>query len=111
MERGSHNFQLMKTTLLILTVFTANTFAADLWLAVGYGGSRIISHDGLKWEITAEWAEKGGDDSNNLMGLAYGHGMFVAVGGGGFAKDIPPPTPSPMRVLGHSGSAPAKANS
>lgn len=61
--------------------------AADTWVAVGYGGRRMISQDGVKWEITAEWAEKGGDDSNNLMGLAYGLGKFVAVGGGGFSKD------------------------
>ena len=61
--------------------------AADTWVAVGYGGRRMISQDGVKWEITAEWAEKGGDDSNNLMGLVYGLGKFVAVGGGGFSKD------------------------
>jgi hypothetical protein len=47
----------------------------------------MVSTDGVKWEITAEWAEKGGDDANNLMGLAYGHGKFVAVGGGGWSKD------------------------
>jgi hypothetical protein len=61
--------------------------AAETWVAVGYGGRRMVSNDGVKWEITAEWAEKGGDDSNNLMGLAYGLGKFVAVGGGGFSKD------------------------
>jgi hypothetical protein len=78
----------MKSILrLALLVIAARTLAAETWVAVGYGGRRMISHDGLKWEITAEWAEKGGDDSNNLMGLAYGLGKFVAVGGGGFAKD------------------------
>jgi hypothetical protein len=72
-----------------LFVLIANSLchAADTWVAVGYGGRRMISNDGLKWEITAEWAEKGGDDSNNLMGLVYGLGKFVAVGGGGFSKD------------------------
>ncbi len=61
--------------------------AADLWLAVGYGGRRMISTDGQNWQITAEWAEKGGDDSNNLMSAAYGHGKFVVVGGGGFSRE------------------------
>lgn len=63
------------------------TSGADHWVAVGYGGRRMVSTDGIKWDITAQWAEKGGDDSNNLMGLAYGHGKFVAVGGGGWSKD------------------------
>lgn len=60
-------------------------FAADgdLWLAVGYGGRRMISTDGKKWEITAEWAQPGGDDGNNLMGAAYAKGKFVVCGGGG----------------------------
>ena len=72
---------------LLLLSSLALASAADTWVAVGYGGRRMISNDGIKWEITAEWAENGGDDSNNLMGLAYGAGKFVAVGGGGFSKD------------------------
>jgi hypothetical protein len=71
---------------LVCTV-SLHALAADTWVAVGYGGRRMISHDGVKWEITAEWAENGGDDSNNLMGAAYGKGKFVVVGGGGFSKD------------------------
>ena len=71
----------------LLLALASSSFAADTWVAVGYGGRRMISTDGLKWDITAEWAEKGGDDSNNLMGLAYGHGKFVAVGGGGWSKE------------------------
>lgn len=73
--------------LMLVCATCPQAVAADTWVAVGYGGRRMISSDGLKWEITAEWAEKGGDDSNNLMGLAYGLGIFVAVGGGGFSKD------------------------
>lgn len=61
--------------------------AAEEWVAVGYGGRRMISTDGLTWTVTAEWAENGGDDSNNLMSVAYGKGKYVAVGGGGFARD------------------------
>ena len=51
------------------------------FVAVGYGGRRMVSKDGVAWEIAAEWKENGGDDSNNLMGLASGKGKFVAVGG------------------------------
>jgi hypothetical protein len=57
--------------------------AADLWLAVGYGGRRMISTDGKTWEITAEWAQPGGDDSNNLMSAVWAKNQFVVVGGGG----------------------------
>jgi hypothetical protein len=51
-------------------------------VAVGYGGRRLVSADGIKWDIAAEWGEKGGDDSDNLMSVVYAKGMFVAVGGG-----------------------------
>ena len=78
-------FTVTQSCLLLLLLAVAAS-ASDAWVAVGYGGRRMISTDGLKWEVTAEWAEKGGDDSNNLMGLAYGCGKFVAVGGGGFSK-------------------------
>lgn len=64
-----------------------SALAEDTWLGVGYGGRRMISHDGKTWEITAEWAQNGGDDANNLMSAAYGLGKFVVVGGGGFSKD------------------------
>ncbi len=57
--------------------------AADLWLAVGYGGRRMISTDGKTWEITAEWSQPGGDDGNNLMAAVWGKGQFVVAGGGG----------------------------
>ncbi|MEQ8785514.1 MAG: hypothetical protein RIC55_04415 [Pirellulaceae bacterium] len=55
----------------------------DVWVAVGYGGRRMISTDGLKWEITAEWAQPGGDDGNNLMSAVFAQDKFVVVGGGG----------------------------
>ena len=58
----------------------------DLWLAAGYGGRRMISTDGKTWTITAEWAQPGGDDSNNLMSAVYAQGKFVVVGGGGGGK-------------------------
>ena len=55
----------------------------ELWLAIGYGGRRMISTDGLRWEITAEWAQPGGDDGQNLMSALFAQGKFVVVGGGG----------------------------
>ncbi len=67
----------------MLTIVTVMVTAEDRWLAVGYGGRRMISTDGIKWEVTAEWAQPGGDDSNNLMSAVYAQGKFVVTGGGG----------------------------
>lgn len=74
------------TLMLSLQVAVPLCAAEELWLAVGYGGRRMISADGLKWEVTAEWAQPGGDDSNNLMSAVYGQEKFVVVGGGGGGK-------------------------
>ena len=65
------------------------TTAAEegVFVAVGYGGRRMVSKDGKTWEITAEWAVNGADDSNNLMSIAHGNGRFVAVGGGGWTRE------------------------
>jgi hypothetical protein len=57
--------------------------SAETFVAVGYGGRRMVSTDGLHWEITAEWAQPGGDDGNNLMSAVYAENKFVVVGGGG----------------------------
>ncbi|MEA3210706.1 MAG: hypothetical protein QOE70_3763 [Chthoniobacter sp.] len=73
--------------LLALTLSTAALGADGLYVAVGYGGRRMTSRDGQTWENVQQWAEKGGDDSNNLMGAAFGKGKFVCVGGGGFSKE------------------------
>ncbi|MFH5802683.1 hypothetical protein [Alienimonas sp. DA493] len=61
--------------------------AGEQWVAVGYGGRRMISEDGKHWTITEEWAVDGKDDSNNLMGIARGQGKYVVVGGGGWSRD------------------------
>ena len=58
-----------------------------VYVGVGYGGRRLVSRDGITWEISAEWGVNGGDDSNNLMSIAYGKGRFVAVGGGGWSRE------------------------
>ncbi len=83
----------------LVVLIAATTFAADapepckptdgtgVYVAVGYGGRRMSSRDGVTWENVQQWADKGDDDSNNLISVAFGHGKFVAVGGGGFSKE------------------------
>ena len=76
----------LATCLLFLP--TISLFAVDgLFVAVGYGGRRMTSRDGQTWENVQQWADKGADDANNLMGLAFGNGKFICVGGGGFSRD------------------------
>ncbi len=58
-----------------------------VFVGVGYGGRRLVSRDGVAWEISGEWAVDGKDDSNNLISVAYGKGRFVAVGGGGWTRE------------------------
>jgi mono/diheme cytochrome c family protein len=52
-----------------------------VFVAVGYGGRRMVSNDGIKWEIAAEWKENGGDDANNLISVVFAKDKFVCVGG------------------------------
>ncbi len=60
-----------------------------VYVAVGYGGRRLRSTDGVNWQIAADWKTNGGDDRDNLISVAYGHGTFVAVGGGVTDKNGP----------------------
>ena len=53
-----------------------------IFVAVGYGGRRAASRDGAQWEHDQELAPNGGDDSTLLCDVAFGKGVFVAVGGG-----------------------------
>ncbi len=53
-----------------------------IYVAVGYGGRRLYSLDGVNWEIAADWRINGGDDRDNLISVVFGNGKFVAVGGG-----------------------------
>ena len=62
---------------------------AGIFVAVGYGGRRMSSRDGIHWENVQQWDDRSKDDSNNLCSLVYGKGKFVAVGGGGALKDAP----------------------
>ncbi|HEX8915622.1 MAG TPA: hypothetical protein VF796_24930 [Humisphaera sp.] len=61
--------------------------AQGVYVAVGYGGRRMMSRDGLAWDAVQQWTDKNADDSNNLISVAFGKGKFVAVGGGGFSKE------------------------
>jgi hypothetical protein len=80
------NFRSLVPLLLVATASTS--LGADgLYVAVGYGGRRMTSRDGQTWENVQQWADKGADDWNNLIGLAYGKGKFVCVGGGGWSRD------------------------
>jgi len=69
------------TVALTAQVVVSEEPVAGTWVAVGYGGRRLVSTDGKTWEQTAQWVENGGDDDNLLRGLTYGNGKFVAVGG------------------------------
>jgi hypothetical protein len=57
-------------------------------VAVGYGGRRISSRDGLVWENDQRWSDEARDDDNVLFNIAYGRPanakepLFIAVGGG-----------------------------
>lgn len=73
-------------TLLLIVGTTSLSYAEEVFVGVGYGGRRIVSSDGQQWEISAQWAEGGRDDSNNLMSLVFANGKFVATGGGGGGK-------------------------
>jgi hypothetical protein len=53
-----------------------------LFVAVGYGGRRISSRDGVQWENDQRWSDTVADDDNVLCNIAFGQGRFIAVGGG-----------------------------
>jgi hypothetical protein len=53
-----------------------------IFIAVGYGGRRVTTFDGVGWENDVEFSANGGDDDNCLFSIAYGQNKFVAVGGG-----------------------------
>lgn len=78
-----HVYKFLAFALLCFSSVATSVFAEDLFVAAGYGGRRMVSTDGLHWEITEEWAQPGGDDGNNLMSAVWAEGKFVVVGGGG----------------------------
>ncbi len=56
--------------------------AGGVFVAVGYGGRRMSSTDGLRWENDQRWSDEAKDDDNVLFNVAFGAGRFIAVGGG-----------------------------
>jgi hypothetical protein len=79
----------MRLLLLFMAFCTAlpcpaqNTSAGkELFVAVGYGGRRMSSPDGVQWQHEQRWSDEAKDDENVLFNVAYGLGRFIAVGGG-----------------------------
>jgi len=70
------------TRCLLAILLPLGGFAAELFVAVGYGGRRITSRDGVTWENDQRWSDVAADDDNVLFNVAFGAGRFVAVGGG-----------------------------
>lgn len=68
--------------LLALTLGDVCAGDAGLFVAVGYGGRRITSRDGLSWENDQRWSDEAKDNDDVLFNVAFGAGRFIAVGGG-----------------------------
>lgn len=75
---------LLRFVSVVLAALAASAAAdpAGLFVAVGYGGRRIVSRDGVEWENDQRWSDEAKDDDNALFNVAFGHGRFIAVGGG-----------------------------
>jgi hypothetical protein len=69
---------------LLTALAVGDVLAADggLFVAVGYGGRRIASRDGVSWENDQRWSDEAKDNDDVLFNVAFGAGRFVAVGGG-----------------------------
>jgi hypothetical protein len=76
------SFIAMPVAIWLNSSVNADTSKSGVYVAVGYGGRRLRSIDGVNWEIAADWRTNGGDDRDNLISVAFGNGTFVAVGGG-----------------------------
>ena len=71
-----------RALVLAFLALSAGAFADGVFVAVGYGGRRISSRDGVVWENDQRWSDIAADDDNVLFNIAFGAGKFVAVGGG-----------------------------
>lgn len=76
----------MNSTLQFLLIFALGfpgTGNADgLFVAVGYGGRRMSSRDGVVWENDRRWSDEAKDNDDVLFDVAFGFERFIAVGGG-----------------------------
>ena len=68
--------------LFALAVCDAGAGETGLFVAVGYGGRRITSRDGLAWENDQRWSDEAKDNDDVLFDVAFGAGRFIAGGGG-----------------------------
>jgi hypothetical protein len=70
--------------ILLAALAASDALAADggLFVAVGYGGRRITSRDGISWENDQRWSDEAKDNDDVLFNVAFGANRFVAVGGG-----------------------------
>jgi hypothetical protein len=68
--------------LLALTLGEVGVSAGGLFVAVGYGGRRLSSRDGISWENDQRWSDEAKDNDDVLFDVAFGAGRFIAVGGG-----------------------------
>jgi hypothetical protein len=74
--------RLLTVVLLALTIGGACAGDGGLFVAVGYGGRRVTSRDGVSWEDDQRWSNESKDNDDVLFNVALGTGRFVAVGGG-----------------------------
>jgi hypothetical protein len=58
--------------LLALVVCNAGAADAGLFVAVGYGGRRITSYDGVAWENDQRWSDEAKDNDDVLFNVAFG---------------------------------------
>jgi hypothetical protein len=66
----------------LLATLGASAEDGGLFVAVGYGGRRMSSRDGVMWANDQRWSDVAADNDDVLFDVAFGAGKFVAVGGG-----------------------------
>ena len=77
--------KLFLSTLLIFAMAVGNTFAGEVYLAVGPGGQRMFSKDGNSWENHIAWGEPK-HDQNDLNTAAFFKGAAYVGGGYSIAR-------------------------
>jgi hypothetical protein len=76
------SLRLLCITLLLL-VASVTTAAENWYLAVGHGGHRMLSRDGLNWELHQEWSKPGHNQDDLNVTVNFKEAFFV--GGGYFS--------------------------
>lgn len=73
----------MRPFLLVAILISSASLASaeeNWFLAVGHGGNRMLSRDGLQWEQHQEWGKPGHDQNDLNVAINY-KGTFYAGGG------------------------------